>query len=174
MLYNFGAALLRAIGDTRRPLYYLFTAGVVNVVLNLFFVIVCKLDVAGVAIATVISQVISALLVVRCLMREQGGVHLELRQLHIWSARLKQILQVGLPAGFQGVLFALSNVVIQSSVNSFQETVVAGNAASANIESFVYAAMNAFTRLIFRSAAKTMAQASTTGCVRSCYGHRDV
>lgn len=144
MLYNFGAALLRAIGDTRRPLYYLFTAGVVNVVLNLFFVIVCKLDVAGVAIATVISQVISALLVVRCLMREQGGVHLELRQLHIWSARLKQILQVGLPAGFQGVLFALSNVVIQSSVNSFQETVVAGNAASANIESFVYAAMNAF------------------------------
>ena len=144
MLYNFGAALLRAIGDTRRPLYYLFTAGFVNVVLNLFFVIVCKLDVAGVAIATVISQVISALLVVRCLMREQGGVHLELRQLHIWSARLKQILQVGLPAGFQGVLFALSNVVIQSSVNSFQETVVAGNAASANIESFVYAAMNAF------------------------------
>lgn len=144
MLYNFGAALLRAIGDTRRPLYYLFTAGVVNVVLNLFFVIVCKLDVAGVAIATVISQVISALLVVRCLMREQGGVHLELRQLHIWPARLKQILQVGLPAGFQGVLFALSNVVIQSSVNSFQETVVAGNAASANIESFVYAAMNAF------------------------------
>ena len=76
--------------------------------------------------------------------REQGGVHLELRQLHIWSARLKQILQVGLRAGFQGVLFALSNVVIQSSVNSFQETVVAGNAASANIESFVYAAMNAF------------------------------
>ena len=144
MVYNFEAAILRANGDTRRPLLCLLLSGGVNVVLNLFFVIVCKLDVAGVAIATVISQVISALLVVRCLMREQGGVHLELRQLHIWSARLKQILQVGLPAGFQGVLFALSNVVIQSSVNSFQETVVAGNAASANIESFVYAAMNAF------------------------------
>ena len=144
MVYNFGAALLRAVGDTRRPLYYLLTAGIVNVVLNLFFVIVCKLDVAGVAIATVISQVISATLVLRCLIREQGGIHLELRQLRIWPPRLRQILQVGLPAGFQGVLFALSNVVIQSSVNSFQETVVAGNAAAANIESFVYAAMNAF------------------------------
>ena len=144
MVYNFGAALLRAVGDTRRPLYYLCTAGIVNVVLNLFFVIVCRLDVAGVAIATVISQVISAALILRCLIREQGGIHLELRQLHIWPNRLKQILQVGLPAGFQGVLFALSNVVIQSSVNSFQETVVAGNAAAANIESFVYAAMNAF------------------------------
>lgn len=144
MLYNFGAALLRAVGDTRRPLYYLFTAGVVNVVLNLFFVIVCRLDVAGVAIATVVSQCISALLVVRCMMREQGAVHLDLRQLRIWPARLRQILQVGLPAGFQGVLFALSNVVIQSSVNSFGEIVVAGNAAAANIESFVYAAMNAF------------------------------
>ena len=144
MVYNFGAALLRAVGDTRRPLYYLLTAGIVNVVLNLFFVIVCKLDVAGVAIATVISQVISATLVLRCLIREQGGIHLELRQLRIWPSRLRQILQVGLPAGFQGVLFALSNVVIQSSVNSFQETVVAGNAAAANIESFVYAAMNAF------------------------------
>lgn len=144
MLYNFGAALLRAIGDTRRPLYYLFTAGVVNVVLNLIFVIVFQLDVAGVAIATVISQVISALLVVRCLMREQGGIHLELRELRIWPVRLKQILQVGLPAGFQGVLFALSNVVIQSSINGFQEVVAAGNAASSNIEGFVYAAMNAF------------------------------
>lgn len=144
MLYNFGAALLRAIGDTRRPLYYLLTAGIVNVVLNLFFVIVCQLDVAGVAIATVISQVISAGLVVRCLIKEQGGIHLELRQLKIWPTRLKQILQVGLPAGFQGVLFALSNVVIQSSVNGFGEIVMAGNAAAANLENFVYASMNAF------------------------------
>ena len=144
MLYNFGAALLRAVGDTRRPLYYLFTAGVVNVLLNLFFVIVCRLDVAGVAIATVISQCISALLVVRCMLREPGGVHLDLRQLHIWPVRLKQILQVGLPAGFQGVLFSLSNVVIQSSVNSFGNIVVAGNAAASNIESFIYTSMNAF------------------------------
>ena len=144
MLYNFGAALLRAVGDTRRPLYYLFIAGVVNVALNLFFVIVCQLDVAGVALATVISQCISAFLVVRCMMREQGGVHLELRELRFWPVRLRQILQVGLPAGFQGILFALSNVVIQSSVNLFGNTVMAGNAASSNIEGFVYVSMNAF------------------------------
>ena len=144
MLYNFGAALLRAVGDTRRPLYYLSVAGVVNVVLNLFFVIVCHLDVAGVAIATVVSQCISATLVVRCMMREQGAVHLELRELRIWKVRLKQILQVGLPAGFQGMLFSLSNVVIQSSINSFGEIIVAGNSAAANIENFIYASMNAF------------------------------
>nr|WP_326184635.1 MATE family efflux transporter [uncultured Oscillibacter sp.] len=144
MLYNFGAALLRAVGDTRRPLYYLFTAGVINVILNLFFVIVCRLDVAGVGLATVISQCISAALVLRCMIRERNAVHLDLRQLHIWPVRLKQILQVGLPAGFQGVLFALSNIAIQSSINSFGETVVAGNAAAANIESFVYISMNSF------------------------------
>lgn len=144
MLYNFGAALLRAVGDTRRPLYYLFSAGVVNVVLNLFFVIVCHLDVAGVAIATAVSQCVSAALVVRCMIREQGAVHLEPRELRIWKVRLKQILQVGLPAGFQGALFSLSNVVIQSSINSFGEIVVAGNSAASNIEGFIYVAMNAF------------------------------
>lgn len=144
MLYNFGAALLRAVGDTRRPLYYLTAAGIVNVALNLFFVIVCHLDVAGVAIATVISQCISALLVLRCMMKEQGGIHLELRQLRIYPVRLKQILRVGLPAGFQGMLFSLSNVVIQSSINTFGEVVVSGSSASANIEGFVYTAMNAF------------------------------
>lgn len=144
MLYNFGAALLRAVGDTRRPLYYLCAAGVINVVLNLIFVIVCRLDVAGVAIATVISEVTSAALVLRCMMKESGAVHLDLRQLRIWPARLKQILKVGLPAGFQGILFALSNVVIQSSVNSFGSTIAAGSAAASNIENFVYVAMNAF------------------------------
>ena len=144
MLYNFGAALLRATGDTKRPLYYLSFSGVVNVVLNLVFVIVCKLDVAGVAIATVISQCISASLVVHCMIKESGAVHLELRQLRIYKSRLKQILQVGLPAGFQGVLFSLSNVFIQSSVNSFGKTVVAGNAAASNIETFIYASMNSF------------------------------
>ena len=144
MLYNFGAALLRATGDTQRPLYYLTFAGVVNVVLNLVFVIVCDMDVAGVATATVISQCISAFLVVRCMMMDPGAIHLDLRQLRIYRMRLKQILQVGLPAGFQGALFSLSNVFIQSSVNSFGEVVVAGNAAAANIETFIYAAMNAF------------------------------
>ncbi len=144
MLYNFGAALLRAVGDTRRPLYYLFGAGVVNVLLNLFFVIVCSMGVAGVGIATVISQCISAGLVLRCMIKDTGAVHLDLRQLRIWPVRLKQIAQTGLPAGVQGILFALSNVVIQSSVNSFGETIVAGNAAASNIETFIYTSMNAF------------------------------
>ncbi len=144
MLYNFGAALLRAVGDTRRPLYYLMLAGVVNVALNLFFVIVWSMGVAGVGLATVISQCISALLVLRCLIREKGAVHLELRQLRIFPVRLRQIMQTGLPAGMQGILFALANVVIQSTVNSFGETVVAGNAAASNIETFIYTSMNAF------------------------------
>lgn len=144
LLYNFGAAILRAQGDTQRPLYFLTAAGVTNALLNLFFVIVCHLGVAGVALATIISQYMSAFLVLRCLMREEGALRLELKKLKVEWSVVRRILQVGLPAGFQGVLFALSNVVIQSSVNSFQETVVAGNAASANIESFVYAAMNAF------------------------------
>ncbi len=143
MIYNFGAALLRAVGDTRRPLYYLFTAGVINVVLNLYFVISLNLDVVGVALATVISQCISALLVVRCMILDTGFVHLDLRQLRFHKIRVKQILQTGLPAGFQGILFALSNVVIQSSINSFGEIVVAGNAAASNLETFVYNSMNA-------------------------------
>jgi len=144
MIYNFGSAILRAIGDTKRPLYYLLAAGVVNVVLNLFFVIVCRLGVAGVAIATVISQTISAFLVVRCLMKEQGAIHLELKELRIEKDKLMRILQIGLPAGFQGIVFSLSNVVIQSAINSFGAIAVAGNSAAANIEGFVYMAMNAF------------------------------
>lgn len=145
MLYNFGAALLRAQGDTQRPLYYLFFAGVVNVALNLLFVIRFQMDVAGVALATIISQYISAVLVLRCLTREQGELRLELKKLKMHWRVVKRILQVGLPAGFQGVVFALSNVVIQSSLNSFNDPVlVAGSSASTNIESFVYAAMNTF------------------------------
>ena len=144
MVYNFGSAILRAVGDTKRPLYYLLGAGVVNVVLNLFFVIVCHLGVAGVAMATVISQTISAFLVVRCLVREQGGIHLDLKALAITKEKLGKIMQIGLPAGFQGTVFSLSNVVIQSAVNSFGNIAVAGNSAAANIEGFVYMAMNAF------------------------------
>lgn len=144
MVYNFGSAILRAVGDTKRPLYYLLGAGIVNVVLNLFFVISCHMGVAGVGIATVISQTISALLVVRCLVREQGGIHLELKELAISKDKLGKIMQIGLPAGFQGTVFSLSNVVIQSAVNSFGNVAVAGNSAAANIEGFVYMAMNAF------------------------------
>lgn len=144
MVYNFGSALLRSIGDTKRPLYYLVAAGVINVILNLVFVIVFRMDVAGVGLATVISQCVSAVLVVRCMMREQGGIRLIPRRLHIYKDKLIQIVQVGLPAGFQGAVFSLSNVVIQSSVNLFGETVVAGNSAAMNLEGFVYVSMNAF------------------------------
>lgn len=144
LIYNFGAALLRAAGDTRRPLYYLLLSGILNVILNLILVIVFHLDVAGVAIATVASQCLSALLVVRCMLLEPGGVHLVLQHLRIHPAQLKEILRIGLPAGLQSTLFSLSNVVIQSTINTFGEVVVAGSAAASNIEGFVYAAMNAF------------------------------
>lgn len=142
MVYNFGSAILRSVGDTKRPLYYLTCAGIVNVILNLLLVIVFKMSVAGVAIATVISQYISAILVIRCLMRENGAIQLTLAKLHIDPDKFLRIIRIGLPAGFQGVIFALSNVVIQSAVNSFGETVVAGNSAAANLEGFVYVAMN--------------------------------
>lgn len=144
MIYNFGSAILRAVGDTKRPLYYLLGAGIVNVVLNLIFVICFHWGVAGVAAATAISQTISAILVVRCLMLEQGGIHLELKELRIVKDKFIRIVQIGLPAGFQGIVFSLSNVVIQSAINSFGAIVVAGNSAAANIEGFIYMGMNAF------------------------------
>ena len=144
MVYNFGSAILRAVGDTKRPLYFLLFAGVINVVLNLIFVIVLKMDVAGVALATVISQCISASLVLICLMKEQSGIRLELKNLRVNSKILLKILQIGLPAGFQGVIFAIANVTIQSSINSFGAIEVAGNSAASNVEGFVYMAMNAF------------------------------
>lgn len=115
MLYNFGAAILRAIGDTRRPLYFLFSAGVLNIFLNLFFVIVFHMGVAGVALATIISQTLSAFLVVRCLTRLDGLCRLNLRQLKIYPEKLLRIIQIGLPAGLQGAVFSISNVLIQSS-----------------------------------------------------------
>lgn len=148
MIYNFGSALLRAVGDTKRPLHYLFFAGVVNVILNLIFVIAFKMDVAGVALATVISQCISAFLIVRCLMNEQGGMQLIFSELKLDVKKFLSIMRIGLPAGFQGVVFSLSNVVIQSSVNLFGKTVVAGNSAASNIEGFIYVAMNAFHQAV--------------------------
>lgn len=148
LLYNFGAAILRGVGDTKRPLYYLSFAGVVNVVLNLIFVVFFKMDVAGVALATVISQCVSALLVVRCLMREESAIRLMKEYLGIDKTTLLRIVQIGLPAGIQGSLFSLSNVVIQSSVNNFGNIVVAGNSAASNIEGFAYVGMNAFAQAI--------------------------
>ena len=148
MVYNFGAAILRGVGDTKRPLYYLSFAGVVNVVLNLIFVIVLNMDVAGVALATIISQYISAALVLKCLINEQSAIRLEKEELGIDKNILIRILKIGLPAGVQSSLFSFSNVIIQSSINSFGATVVAGNSAASNIEGFVFMAMNAFTQAI--------------------------
>lgn len=143
MVYNFGASILRAVGDTKRPLIYLTIAGVVNVVLNLILVIVFHMNVAGVAIATAVSQAVSAILVVLCLMRSHGVVHLDLKELRIHKKQLIDIAKVGLPAGLQGSLFSISNVLIQSSVNGFGEVVVAANSAGGNLEGFVYTSMNA-------------------------------
>lgn len=144
MAYNFGSAILRAVGDTKRPLYYLLIAGVVNVVLNLIFVIVFSMGVAGVAIATVISQAVSSALVIRCLMLTDSVYKLNLKQLAIVPDKLIKMVQIGLPAGLQGALFSISNVLIQSSVNSFGSIAMAGNTAASNIEGFIYTAMNAF------------------------------
>lgn len=144
LLYNYGSAILRAIGDTKRPLYYLAIAGVLNIILNLILVIVFEMSVAGVALATIISQTLSAVLVIRCLMHIEGGCHLDLHQLKIHTNKLWKILQLGLPAGLQGSIFSLSNVLIQSSVNSFGAIAMAGNSAAANIEGFTYVAMNSF------------------------------
>ncbi len=144
MIYNFGSAILRAVGDTKRPLYYLFFAGIVNVMLNLIFVIGFGMGVAGVAIATAVSQTISAVLVVRCMLKSTGAVQLVPDKLKLDKEKTLLIVKIGLPASIQSIIFSFSNVIIQSSVNSFGPTVMAGNSAAANIEGFVYVAMNAF------------------------------
>ena len=146
LIYTFGSSILRSKGDTRRPLFFLFASGTVNV-LNLLFVIVFQMSVAGVALATVISQVLAAALVCITLIRESDATHLDLRKLHIDRSMALEIIRIGVPAGLQGMAFSLSNVVVQSSINSFGSSViVAGNSASNNIENFVYIGMSAFTQ----------------------------
>ena len=144
LLYNFGASILRAVGDTRRPLYYLTLAGVVNVILNVIFVVVFGMGVKGVALATVLSQAISAGLVLRVLVKSESVIRLDLKALRLYRDKVIRIAKVGLPAGFQGAVFSISNVLIQSSVNSFGAIAVAGNTAAMNLEGFVYNSMNAF------------------------------
>ena len=144
VLYNFAAAILRAAGDSKGPLIFLTISGVINVVLNLFFVIVLDMDVEGVAIATVISQAISAVLVVRSLMRRTDACKFILKKMKIYWPQLGKIIRIGLPAGIQASLFAISNVIIQSSVNSFGDVVVAGNAAAGSIDGFLFVTLNAF------------------------------
>lgn len=143
MLYNFGSAILRAVGDTKRPMYFLLLAGILNVFMNLFFVIVFHMGVAGVALATVLSQCVSAGLVLLCLIRSNGSIKLHLKEMKIHKEPLLKMIRVGLPAGIQGSIFSISNVLIQSSVNSFGDIAMAGNAAASNIEGFIYTCMNA-------------------------------
>ncbi len=144
MLYNYGAAILRAVGDTRRPLIFLTVAGVLNVLLNLLFVTVFRMDVAGVALATAISQTLAAVLVLAALARRDDCCRLVFGKMKIRRKPLLRIIAVGLPAGIQGSLFGISNVIIQSSVNSFGSVVLAGSSAAGNVESFVFISMNAF------------------------------
>lgn len=144
MLYNFAASILRAVGDTKSPLIYLTIAGVINVGLNLIFVIVFDMNVAGVALATIISQAISAVLVLRALIRRTDACRFVWRKMRIYKEQLAKILRIGLPAGMQSALFNISNVMIQSSINSFGDILMTGNTAAANIEGFVYVSLNAF------------------------------
>ncbi len=143
MIFNFSSAILRAVGDTRRPLYYLSISGIVNVALNLMFVLVFHMDIAGVAVATVISQYVSVILILICLVHSDGCIQLQWRKIRFYKDKLVDIIKIGLPAGVQGTIFSISNVLIQSSVNSFGSAVVAGNSAAMNIEGFVFISMNA-------------------------------
>ncbi|MBE5901013.1 MAG: MATE family efflux transporter [Lachnospiraceae bacterium] len=142
MVYNFGSAILRAVGDTKRPMVYLICAGFLNVGLNLIFVIVFRLSVMGVALATTISQGLSAGMVLNALRKEDGACKLEFKKLRVYPDKLKQLIRIGLPAGMQGIVFSISNVLIQSSINSFGHIAMAGSTAAASIEGFVYVSMN--------------------------------
>ena len=146
MLYNYGAAILRAVGDTKRPLFYLIAAGLANVVLDLLLVIVIPMNVAGVAVGTVASQMVSCILVLRCLYRTEGSYQLRFSRLTIKSEHLKMIFQVGVPAGIQSTVINFSNALLQSSVNSFGSMAMAGYTAANNIIGFLYSAVNAVTQ----------------------------
>ena len=143
-VYNFGNAVYSAIGNTRKPLVYLMLSGVLNVVLNLFFVIVCKLDVAGVAIASIVSQYLSAILIVAALLRSGEIYNLRLRELRLHPKNCREILTLGIPSGLQNAIFYIANLFIQAGVNSFDTVMVAGNSAAANADALVYDVMAAF------------------------------
>lgn len=143
LLYNFGAAVLRATGDTVRPLIFLAVAGVLNIIVNIVSVLVFKMGVAGVAYATIASQAVSCVLVVIALLKNKGFIRLEIKKIRIHGSALKKILRLGIPSGLQNSLFALSNVLIQKTINGFGDVYVAGNTAARELEGFVYTMMNA-------------------------------
>lgn len=146
MIYNFGAATLRAGGDSKRPFYFLTASGLINIALNLLFVIRFNMNVAGVAYATIISQYLSAICIVISLVTSSDSIKLSLNKLRLYKSELAEILKIGLPAGIQGSLFSISNVMIQSSINSFGSTVIAGNTASGNIDGIIYVCCNAVSQ----------------------------
>ena len=156
MAYNFASAIFRALGDTKRPLYYLAVSGLVNVILNLIFVIVFKMGVAGVATATVVAQAVSTTLIIMCMIRSHSVIHLQRDMLRIHGDKLKEIVRVGLPAGLQGTIFSISNVLIQSSINSFGSIAIAGNSASSNLEGFMYTSMNSVYQAALSFAGQNM------------------
>ena len=173
MVYNFGASILRSVGDTRRPLYCLMFSGVVNVGLNLFFVIVFHMSVAGVALATMIANGISATLIVRMLMKEEGDIRLSLRSLRIDKACLKEILRIGVPTGLQGMVFSISNIVIQTGINSFGSDVMAGFTASVSFDAFAYFIVNAFGQTAVTFTGQNFGAGDTERCkkvFRICMG----
>lgn len=166
MVYNFGSAILRSIGDTKRPLMCLFTAGILNVILNLFFVIVCKMSVSGVAIATVISNAVSSGMIIYILVHEERDIHLDLKKLAIDKDILLEIIKIGVPAGVQGMVFSLSNVCIQASVNSFGSVAIAGSAAALNFEGFAFFLLNSFTQASVTFTSQNFGAKQYKRCVR--------
>ena len=144
LIYNFGASILRAAGDTKTPLIFLVVSGVLNVILNIIFVTQFNLNVLGVALATTVSQAVSAILVVLLLIRKTDGCRLILSKMKIYKSQVLGIIRIGLPAGLQNALFSISNIVIQSSVNAFGDVLMAGNATAGNVEGFIYVALNSF------------------------------
>lgn len=146
LVYNFGAAIVRSTGDTKRPLYFLMVSGIVNIVLNLVLVIVFHLDVAGVAIATIVAQYISAVLIVLRLVNLENACRLNIKKIKIYNTEIKEILRIGLPTGIQNSLFSLSNVLIQSTINTFGSAAMAGNTAAQNCDSFIYTGANAIAQ----------------------------
>ena len=169
LIYNFGAAILRAVGDTKRPLYILTFSGIVNVLLNLLFVIVFHMDVAGVAIATAVSTYISAIAVLITLIRSETVYKLSLRHLKFYKNELLEVIRVGVPAGLQSSVFAISNVLIQSAINSFGTVAIAGSAAASNIEGFVYTAMNAFSHAAITAVSQNYGAKNEKRIYRSYY-----
>lgn len=146
MIFNYGASILRATGDSKRPLYILTVTGILNVILNLVFVIIFNMNVVGVALATIISQYVSAFCVLYILLNINSNIHLSLKKMRFYKDELRDIIRIGIPAGLQGSLFSLSNVVIQSSINSFGPAAIAGNTASGNIDSVMFTVCNAVSQ----------------------------